>query len=53
MTKKTPLSDLQKIQISNGGMAHKYLRTGKSRFRFAPPKRKGGNVRAQKRESDR
>jgi hypothetical protein len=51
MTKKMPLTDLQKILISSGGMGHALLRQNKARFRFAEPKRKGGNVRAQKKES--
>ncbi len=43
---KVTLSPIEKILICNGGMAHKYLRSGQSRIsNFTSPKRRGGKAR--------
>lgn len=47
-SKPIALTDLQKVLLVNGGMAHQYLRTNKERFRFSkPPKRRGGKALKQ------
>lgn len=47
-SRRTQLSMIDKILISNGGMAHQYLRGTGDRFRFSTaPKRRGGKSRRE------